>query len=275
MNANCQTINHSPICSCHLGHSGDPFTRCFPIPRKNVNISDSTTSNNQFYVAPLAEARPVITNPCIPSPCGPYSQCRDIGGAPSCSCLPKYIGSPPNCRPECIINSECSSNMACINEKCRDPCAGSCGAAAQCNVINHTPICTCPVGYIGDPFTFCGLKPQEIESVAIDPCNPTPCGPNAECRHGICTCLTEYHGDPYIECRPECVLNNDCPREKACIRNKCLDPCPGTCGTNAVCSMINHIPMCSCLTNYEGNAFIMCNPIPGIYFKIISIFLLQ
>lgn len=95
----------------------------------------------------------------MPSPCGPYAECRDIGGTPSCSCLANYIGSPPNCRPECIINSDCSSNTACMREKCRDPCPGSCGANAQCNVIIHTPTCTCPEGYTGDPFNQCYPKP--------------------------------------------------------------------------------------------------------------------
>jgi hypothetical protein len=103
----------------------------------------------------------VYANPCVPSPCGPYSQCRDIGGSPSCSCLSNYFGSPPNCRPECVVNSDCPSNLACMRERCRDPCPGSCGAQAQCSVINHTPMCTCPSGYIGDPFTSCYPKPVE------------------------------------------------------------------------------------------------------------------
>lgn len=98
-------------------------------------------------------------NPCVPSPCGPFSQCQDIGGIPSCSCLPNYVGSAPNCRPECSINSDCTSDKACIREKCRDPCPGSCGTNAYCNVINHTPVCTCPTDYTGDPFTSCRLTP--------------------------------------------------------------------------------------------------------------------
>lgn len=102
---------------------------------------------------------PEITNPCLPSPCGPNSQCRDIGGSPSCSCLIGYVGSPPNCRPECSINPECPSNQACIREKCVDPCPGSCGFKADCSVINHTPICVCPSGYTGDPFSSCYPKP--------------------------------------------------------------------------------------------------------------------
>lgn len=73
-----------------------------------------------------------------------------------------------------------------------------------------------------------------------------------------------YIGNPYTGCRPECVLNTDCPRDRACVRNQCQDPCPGTCATNAVCNVINYTPMCSCPTGFEGNAFVMCNPVQGI-----------
>lgn len=227
------------------------------------------------------------TNLCVPSPCGPYSQCRDIGGTPSCSCLPNYIGNPPNCRPECVINSECASNLACIREKCTDPCPGSCGANAECSVINHTPICQCAIGFTGDPFSNCYPKPLRMlfpiccsmfislnycdypiaqPVIEANPCDPSPCGPNAECNNGVCKCLPEYQGDPYRGCRPECVLNSDCSKDRACIRNKCLDPCPGTCGQNAECRVINHIPTCTCILNYVGNAFVSCSPAPGTIF---------
>lgn len=245
LNANCHVINHSPICSCLTQYTGDPFTRCYPIP------------------APVPQEEPIPQNPCVPSPCGPNSECRDIGGNPSCSCLLTFIGSPPNCRPECSISADCPRNLACIQQKCRDPCPGSCGSNAQCSVINHTPICSCLDGYIGDPFTSCAPKPPALPVVEADPCNPSPCGANAQCNNGVCTCLPEYHGDPYRGCRPECVLNEDCDRNRACIRSKCLDPCPGTCGLNAECATINHIPICSCLTGFVGNAFVACSPIPG------------
>lgn len=100
-------------------------------------------------------------DPCNPSPCGPNSICRETNNSPSCTCLSNYIGSPPSCRPECTINSECPINQACINQKCKDPCPGSCGLYAQCNVINHTPVCVCESGYTGDPFTGCQLIPRE------------------------------------------------------------------------------------------------------------------
>ena len=108
------------------------------------------------YLEPFAPVP--VQNPCIPSPCGPFSECRAIEDIPSCSCLQNYIGSPPDCRPECSINSDCPSNRVCMREKCRDPCPGSCGVLAQCSVNNHVPICTCSKGYIGDPFTNCILN---------------------------------------------------------------------------------------------------------------------
>lgn len=216
----------------------------------------------QFYLMYNLVVEPQLVievlNPCLPSPCGLNSICRDVGGSPSCSCAIGYSGSPPNCRPECVINSECPSNLACIQEKCRDPCLGSCGSGAFCNVINHTPICSCPEGFTGDPFSYCVLKPPVTEPTVIDPCNPSPCGSNTQCNEGTCICLPEYHGDPYRGCRPECVLSTDCPRDKTCIRHKCIDPCVGTCGTSALCTVMNHIPTCSCPEDYEGNAFVHC-----------------
>lgn len=98
-------------------------------------------------------------DPCLPSPCGLYAECRNIGGAPSCACQSSYVGNPPNCRPECTINSECPSNQACINEKCRDPCTGACGLNAVCTVFNHIAQCSCIEQYNGDPFTQCVPTP--------------------------------------------------------------------------------------------------------------------
>lgn len=97
------------------------------------------------------------------------------------------------------------------------------------------------------------------------PCYPNPCGANAVCqeqnRAGSCTCLPNYFGNPYEACRPECVLNSDCPSNKACVRNNCVDPCPGICGRNAICQTINHLPSCTCFIDYTGDAFRYCNPI--------------
>lgn len=103
----------------------------------------------------LFVSEPVITNPCHPSPCGANSQCREVNGQAVCSCAPNYIGAPPSCRPECTISAECPLNRACSNQHCVNPCVGSCGVNAECKVVNHNPICTCPLLHTGDPFSRC------------------------------------------------------------------------------------------------------------------------
>lgn len=106
---------------------------------------------------------------------------------------------------------------------------------------------------------------EPIEEIR-NPCNPSPCGANSICKEqngaGSCTCLPDYFGDPYTGCRPECVTNSDCPRERACTGNKCIDPCPGTCGINAECFVANHAPSCNCLPGYTGNPLSSCQLIP-------------
>jgi len=106
-------------------------------------------------------------NPCQPSPCGPNSQCRELNGQAVCSCLPEFVGSPPGCRPECVVSSECAQNKACINQKCTDPCPGTCGLNANCQVINHSPICSCLSGFTGDPFTRCYTIPGNYLSLKL------------------------------------------------------------------------------------------------------------
>lgn len=99
--------------------------------------------------------------PCTPSPCGSNSQCREQNGAGACTCLPEYIGNPyEGCRPECTINSDCPQNLACVRSKCQDPCPGTCGPNAECQVINHNPSCNCISGFTGDPFRFCSPSRQ-------------------------------------------------------------------------------------------------------------------
>jgi len=107
-----------------------------------------------FYLTDVAvpESR---KDPCTPSPCGPNSQCRNIEDHAVCSCLRGYLGSPPSCRPECVVSSECPPTRACVNKKCTDPCLASCGLNARCEVINHSPICSCLPTQTGDPFKSC------------------------------------------------------------------------------------------------------------------------
>lgn len=94
-------------------------------------------------------------NVCNPSPCGVNAICKEVNNQPVCSCLNNYIGTPPNCRTECIVNSECKTNRACVNNRCVNPCPKPCGKNTECKVINHSPVCSCHPGYSGNPFTIC------------------------------------------------------------------------------------------------------------------------
>lgn len=103
----------------------------------------------------VAEAA-IAEDPCNPNPCGPYSNPpRSLGVECKCSCLPEMTGTPPNCRPECTVNQDCSSDKACQLQKCADPCIGLCGINAFCRVQNHIPICVCNKNFYGDPFLQC------------------------------------------------------------------------------------------------------------------------
>lgn len=130
-----------------------------------INRSFYTNSIRFGGLVTVSEVVAAPSDPCLPSPCGPFSQCRNVGDSPSCSCLPQYTGSPPNCRPECTINTDCSSDKACVNERCIDPCPGSCGVNADCRVQSHVSICTCAIGYTGDPFNSCSFKPNIRKSM--------------------------------------------------------------------------------------------------------------
>ena len=231
----------------------------------------------------------VDEDPCEPNPCGENANARDVGDRCQCTCFPGMIGQPPNCRPECQVNADCPLDRACLTRKCLDPCPGLCGVNAQCNVNNHVPICVCSRGFFGDPFTQCRrsieIIPQTklsylIKFLAttrapeiIDPCNPSPCGINAECsaRNGAasCSCFSSMEGDPYIACKHECTVNTECPSHLACINNKCRDPCPGVCGAHAYCRVTNHFPICKCDAGYIGDPFTSCQIKPTRKKKIL------
>ena len=242
LNARCSVSNHVPICFCPPDFSGDPFISCYP------------------FTLPKKPTLPQL-NPCDPSPCGPYSRCHvSPRGYSTCTCLPLYKGTPPLCQPECIVNSECPQTKACINQKCIDPCPGTCGLNAICSVISHNQVCNCLYGYEGDPFDNCYLI-QETPNVPRNPCDPSPCGPNSICQvkqgRPVCSCIVDYTGKPPY-CRPECVTNSECPKDRVCSKEKCVDPCVGACGPNANCNVINHRPFCNCVRGFRGDAFVGC-----------------
>ena len=212
-NAECRVANHVPNCVCQSGYTGNPFSSCAPIP--------------------VAVEEPAVdrVDDCKPNPCGTNAECRPAQGERSqtCVCLPGLRGDPfVACRPECTTNSDCGNNLACINQKCRDPCPGTCGIDARCQVVGHNPICSCPNGYQGDPFIRCQPRPALVEQPVVT---------------------------------PECEVDPDCQTTQACIEQRCVNPClerPAICAPNAQCRVVQHRPVCVCAEGFTGNPQVQC-----------------
>lgn len=182
--------------------------------------------------------------------------------------------------------------------KCTDPCPGLCGINADCSVVNHQGVCHCQAQYTGDSYSRCSPIPCKLyqtwngasdngfdlliflvhQPIEIpEPCNPSPCGANAICKErngaGSCSCIPEYHGDPYSGCKPECISNSDCDKSRSCFNQKCVDPCPGVCGNNAECHVVNHSPTCVCSPGFIGNPSTGCREPPKSNSWILPFFL--
>lgn len=302
---------------------GDPFVECkellietdpcYPSPCARNGICRVTNGRatctypecvqNEDCISTKACLGQHCRDPCAGA-CGTNALCNVVNHKAVCSCPNGFYGSPfeqclkqydPPPRPECVRDDECSKDMACINQKCANPCSSSntCGINSDCRVQAHRPFCVCRNGYTGNAHQACyeGNKtfymilesnviqnlffsvgcrsdsecpPTEacVNKECINPCSYTQCGRNAYCKTDFnhrarCHCLDGYRGNPLLSCeRPECTTNDDCPQRLSCKNEKCIDPC--NCGTNAECVVDYHIASCKCPVGYSGNPSISC-----------------
>ncbi|XP_055307559.1 protein jagged-1-like isoform X2 [Sitodiplosis mosellana] len=94
-------------------------------------------------------------------------------------------------------------------------------------------------------------------------CIGNPCGVNANCHEAlgrpVCSCPIGYSGNPLSYCRrSECLDHTECAGHLSCRNGNCVDPCAGTCGVNADCTVRNHVPVCSCPSRFRGDPFTYC-----------------
>ncbi|KAK3913971.1 Neurogenic locus notch-like protein 1 [Frankliniella fusca] len=237
INAHCEVRNHIPVCSCPPQHTGDPISSCRRMDPQEL---------------------------CTSTTCGAHTRCDVINLVPTCSCLPGYKGSPLNgCHHECEADADCGRGQQCRDFTCQAACtAGTCGDNANCEVRNHRAVCSCPAGYLGDPYVSCRAeclshgdcprdRPSCVAARCTNPCLGV-CGVNADCKvrdaTAICSCPRDMTGDPFVSCRPF---------EK---RDLC-DPNP--CGENAQCQpgydrSGKDRPVCTCLPGYKGDPLSYC-----------------
>lgn len=52
---------------------------------------------------------------------------------------------------------DCLDDEACFMSLCQNPCefTSACASTAKCQAKMHRPICTCPMGYEGNPAIKC------------------------------------------------------------------------------------------------------------------------
>lgn len=169
--------------------------------------------------------------------CGLNALCVPKNHKPHCSCPPCYKGSPEtscyldsNCTSKssqkCSLNNDCPSNLTCIDGFCKNPCSYidnknilNCTNNKKCHVLNHRPVCICETGY------------------AVNEAGDLFCAPT----------------------KPECRNNDDCASNLACLKNKCVDPCPFiVCGKNKTCSVFAHKPVCICAKDCQPSTISIC-----------------
>ena len=87
-----------------------------------------------------------------------FSSCHNTVGGYICSCENGLVGDPfhGTCHKpgDCTDDVDCPATATCIENTCRDPCIISpslCGLNANCKIVDHKPICSCPLRTTGDP----------------------------------------------------------------------------------------------------------------------------
>lgn len=233
LNAICQTQNHEAICECPLGTQGNPFVSCVSGHcQYNEDCADHEACDrlNRACRPVCDEETCALDAVCLPRNHQPQCECKaGLVGNPHQQCLPpEQTITIQSSKPSCLHDSECPSQLACINQRCSNPCALAqvCSSQQTCTVLDILPlrtmICKCPK----DTFTD-----------------------NA----GNCVALRQH------EIYAGCQNNNDCANNELCQRGSCLDACQlERCGLNAQCLSRDHYSQCSCPKGFEGNPRVEC-----------------
>ncbi len=135
--------------------------------------SNNDCPYDRYCDRPTAQCIPV----CQTRICGQLASCQAVNHNAVCSCLEGYTGNPREqcykCRnflfvylrrnreitcfdstvAGCRSNNDCPAKEACINGQCVNPCR--CGVGAVCEIRDHSPICKCPPGTVGNPLSGC------------------------------------------------------------------------------------------------------------------------
>lgn len=182
-NAICTVSNHRASCSCGTGFVPSPSAKiaCVRSP------AESCTENRECPIGTTCIDRLCNTVCSSDHGCLTNERCDLQSG--TCKALCR---KDDDCRSEEICDSlvcvvgcrgdhNCQSQFSCLNNKCVDPCSSShaCGTNAECSVVEHRRVCSCPEPLIGNPIESCG---RPLTSCSNDP----ECSYGQVCYGGLC-----------------------------------------------------------------------------------------
>lgn len=268
-NANCVVQNHVKACICPDYLVGDPSIGCKYAPTSCSNHNECPPNHSCF--GNVCQANCNNDQSCLADERCIRGTCRSICNSDA-SCGNEQICENRLCQIGCRNDLSCSGSEACINNKCQDPCTTTtqCGTCAECLVINHVVQCSCPNGFLGNPFTGCNLPLQRCNSFCQ--CDESgqycaeSCTTDTQCSCGqICAtgkCRSRCNPGNCLEgqlcqdgaCIAGCRNNLDCSGDRSCINGQCLDPCTldNTCGENSICRVSEHRVICLCPDGFRG-----------------------
>lgn len=134
-----------------------------------------------------------------------------------------------NCLLTCKVNNDCFLGDICLEN-------------------------TCTAGCVGDE--DCNANEACLSNKCVNPCEVTPCGPNAKCtvinQRATCSCSLGFMPNPTakVACLripgPSCMANRDCPAGSACLANYCRPVCSSNsnclsnerCDSSGVCKAL-------------------------------------
>jgi hypothetical protein len=178
-------------------------------------------------------------DPCtLRGACGENALCSTVLHVPRCSCPNCHTGRPdikcnpdPKCENEelttlrprdtstipCKSITDCHESLTCTRGgQCEDPCLNPnflCEDNKKCVVRKHKPVCVCKFGFVVN-------------------------------ENGELTCAND---------KRECLTDDECESNLACILGKCKNPCiesdnhNAPCPPEKACSVLNHKPVCICM----------------------------
>lgn len=260
LNAACVASGHTGYCQCIVGYTGNPNDRNGCI----LALKDTCTNDAQCMETEKCKKGRNNVMSCRPAceavKCGTGALCVANNHAAQCQCPPgPYLGNPATsgCKQvHCVFNTDCPDNQLCnrLSNKCYNVCENyKCGDNSVCIGEGHRAVCQCPPGFKPNPL-------PEIECVPVNVCEENPCHPTAICEPTPslgyrCKCPPNTVGDPISGgCRLEGNCPNgdtDCPEYTICQNGRCTNPCEQACGANALCSVLDRKPVCSCPPKFQ------------------------